>query len=288
MRALDILTEINLDDLVSSFGWDERTLPAVILKWLFRSPAEKFARMMLEFDTLTLSSSLPTSSRQTLNRFAQNIQIFGKEFVPQDGPVLFLSNHPGMVDTLALFACIHRDDLRIIALDRPFLQSLPNIAHHLLFVGENPFERVRVVKRTTAHLRQGGAVLTFPAGKIEPDPQVYPGALDSLKNWTDSSGVFLRLAPETMIVPVLVSGVLWDKAVKFPITRVKSTREDREKLGAALQLLAHIIFSARPLKINVRFARPISLLEVGTTDISVIHKLIILRMHDLIQTESEM
>jgi 1-acyl-sn-glycerol-3-phosphate acyltransferase len=287
MRTLDILTEINLDDLVSSFGWDERTLAAATLRWLFRSPAKKFARWMLEFDTLVLDSSLPISSRQTLNHFAKDLQVIGKEYVPQNGPVLFLSNHPGMVDTLALFASINRDDLRIIALDRPFLQSLPNIAHHLLFVSENPLERVRVIKRTTAHLRQGGAVLTFPAGKIEPDLQVYPGALDSLENWIDSSGVFLRLAPDTVIVPVLVSGVLWERAVKCLIIKFKSTREDREKFGAALQLLAHIIFNVRPLKIKVRFAKPINIMEIGTTDISSIHKLIISRMYDLIKSESE-
>lgn len=283
---LATLTEINLDDLVSSFGWQDQPLPAALLRWVFRVPAEKFAKMMLAFDALTGQTSLAEGARETLKGFAQGLEIFGQEHIPNSGPVLFLSNHPGMVDTLALFEAINRPDLKILALDRPFLLSLPNTARHLFFLRDDPGERLRAVRQAANHLRGGGALLTFPAGRIEPDPNVYPGALKSLDDWNDSAGIFIRFAPETQIVPIVVRGVLWERAVKFPLTRIKETRDERERLGAALQLLAHIMFNARPLRIQVQFARPIPLAEIGSKEMDAVHGKIIGRMRALLQAPS--
>lgn len=282
MDSLHALTEINLDDLVSSFGWQAYPLPAALLRWVFHAPAAKFARQMLAFDGFVGQDGLPEGARRTLRDFAQDVQVFDAKNAPQSGPALFLSNHPGMIDTLALFAAINRPDLRIIALNRPFLQTLPETSKHLLYISDNPSERMSAVKKAAAHLRAGGALLTFPAGQIEPDADVYPGALEALDGWSDSAGVFVRFAPETKIVPTFVRGVLWDKAVKHPLTRIKKTQFEREKLGAALQLLAHILFNARPLRVKVQFAEPITLAEVGSTDTAAIHTKIIERMRGLV------
>jgi putative hemolysin len=216
-----------------------------------------------------------------LREYVQDVRVFGLENIPDSGPLLVLSNHPGMVDTLALFAAIKRP-VSIIALNRPFLHSLPNTTKNLFYIGDNAAERVSAVKKAAAHLRNGGAVLTFPAGKIEPDPDVYPGALEALNDWTDSAGVFLRFASTTQIVPVLVRSVLWDSAVKHPLTRLKKTREEREKLGAAFQLLAHILLNARPLMVKIQIAPPISLAEIGSKELSVTHAAILARMRALL------
>lgn len=282
MRALETLTGINLDDLVSSFGWENRPRLARLLRFVFRAPAVRFARLMLDFDLLVGASSLPEAAAHTLRYFARTLRVSGLDNVPAAGPVLFLSNHPGMVDTLALFTAIRRPDLQIIALRRPFLQSLPNTSGHLYYVSDDAADRLRAVRQAAGHLRQGGAVLTFPAGRIEPDRLVYPGALEALQGWTDSAGVFLRLAPETSLVPVLVSGVLWDRAVKFPLVNFKPGREEREKLGAAFQLLAHILFNARPLHLRLDFAPPLTLAESGSTGLPVIHRLVLERMRGLL------
>jgi len=284
MDSLRTLTGINLDDLVSSFGWQTYPFPASVLRVVFHAPAEKFARQMLAFDRSVGQSGLPEGARQTLPDFAQSVEIFGAENVPASGPALFLSNHPGMVDTLALFSAINRPDLRIIALNRPFLQSLPETTKHLFYISDDPVERMGAVKKAAAHLRAGGALLTFPAGQIEPDAEVYPGALEALNGWTDSAGVFLRFAPETKIVPTFVTGVLWEKAVKHPLTKIKKTKDERERLGAALQLLAHIMLNARPLRVKVQFAEPLTLAEVGSTAAAAIHAKIIERMRGLMDS----
>jgi hypothetical protein len=279
---LPLLTDINLDDLVNSVGWQGNPGPAKMLRMIFHGAANKFARQMIEYDRMVATIGLADASRLLAKRYVRDIQVFGTENIPATGPILVLSNHPGMSDTLCLFTAINRPDLRSIALDRPFLQSLPNISQHLFFVGEQTSERMSAVKKAATHLRNGGAVLTFPAGRIEPDPDVYPGALESLDDWTDSAGVFMRLAPETRIVPVLVRNVLWSNVVKNPITKLKHDRVGREKLGAAFQLLAHVLLDLHPLEVKVQFSKPLTLSEIGSDDLPIIHAAVLARMCALI------
>jgi len=281
---LDTLTQINLDDLVSSFGWEKQPLLASALRKLFIVPAQKFAQQMVEFDEAVSQLGLAEASRQTMRqRYVHDVRVHGREHVPATGPALFLSNHPGMADTISLFAAINRPDLKIIALHRPFLVSLVNVTRNLAYISDDAAERMRAVRQISAHLRNGGTALTFPAGEIEPDPTVYSGALDSLNKWTDSAGVFIRFAPLTKIVPVLVSGVIWEKTAHHWLTRFKRTREEREKFAAALQLLAMVTRNARPTTVHVQFAKPITLDEVGSTDSQAIHAKVIERMQGLIQ-----
>lgn len=281
---LDTLTNINLDDLVASFGWENHGWAAAFLRRMFARPARKFAGQIVEYDKLVGRVGLHEASRATLQGcYIHDLKVRGQENIPTRGPALFLSNHPGLADTISLFAAIPREDLRIIALQRPFLASLPNITRHLFYISDDAAEKMRAVRQVSAHLRAGGAVLTFPSGKIEPDPDVHPGALESLQDWTDSSAVFLRFAPELQIVPVLVSGVIWERTARFWLTRIKRRREERERLAAALQLLAMVVRNTRPTTVHVHFGRPITRQETGSTNRGCVHKILMERMHCLIE-----
>jgi 1-acyl-sn-glycerol-3-phosphate acyltransferase len=281
--AIDALTRINLDDLVSSFGWHDYPLSAAILRRLFLRPARQFARQIVEYDELVGQVGLHEASSHILeNRYINDLKVHGREHIPLSGPALFLSNHPGLADTVSLFTAIPRTDLRIIALHRPFLASLTHITRQLVYISDDPGERMRAVRKVSAHLREGGAALTFPAGKIEPDPDVHPGALESLNDWIESAAIFLRFAADMQIVPVLVSGVVWERTAHHWLTKIKKTREEREKLAAALQLLAMITRDARPTTVHVHFGRPIAAKEVGSSDTNCIHEMLMDRMRSLI------
>jgi 1-acyl-sn-glycerol-3-phosphate acyltransferase len=288
MSAVDVLTLINLDDLVSSFGWQNYPLPAAFLRFMFIRPARKFARQMVEYDHLVGQVGLHEASLSILRRhYINDLRVHGREHIPLSGPALFLSNHPGLADTLSLFTSIDRSDLRIIALHRPFLASLPNTTRHLVFISDDPGERVRAVRKTSAHLRAGGAALTFPAGNIEPDPDVHNGALDSLRNWTDSTAIFRRFAPDLQIVPVLVSGVVWERTARHWLTRLRKRRDEQEKFAAALQLLAMVAGDARPTTVHVQFGKPITSEEVGSADTFVVHEILMERMRCLIENQKD-
>jgi len=282
---LDSLTEINLDDLVSSFGWEGLPRMSQMLRRTFLGPARKFAQVMLEFDDEVGISGLANAARMMLRKYVRDVRIFSAPLPA--GPFLALSNHPGMADTLALFSALDRSDLKIIAVDRPFLKSLTNISQQLFYVTNDPAARMSLVRQVSGHLRSGGAALTFPAGEIEPDPTVYPGALKALSGWTDSVGVFVRMVPETAILPVLVRGVIWDKTARHFLIRLKKTREEREKLAAAIQLLFHIALNAKPVDITVQVGRPIMVAELGSKDTQVIHQAVLAEMQRLIEHPPE-
>lgn len=287
-HALEALTQINLDDLVSSFGVQNIAPLAWLIRRLFTGAARKFAHQILEFDALVGQSNLAQASRTIMQkRYVRDVRVHGSEHIPTTGAALFLSNHPGMADTISLFAAINRPDLKVIALHRPFLEALTNTTRQLFFIDSDPLRRMNAVRQAASHLRNGGSALTFPAGEIEPDPLVYSGALESLSKWTDSAGVFLRFAPQTRIIPVLVSGVIWEKTAHHWLTRLKRTRFEREKLAAALQLLAIITRDARPTTVHVRFARPLTLEEIGSTASNIIHANIIERMQTLINENAQ-
>lgn len=282
---LDTLTRINLDDLVESFGWKEKPTLASVLRATFFGPAQKFAAQVVEFDKAVGRTNLAEASRTIMRkRYVWDVRVHGRAHIPENGPALFLSNHPGMSDTVSLFAAINRADLKVIAVHRPFLASLENVTRHLYYVSDGAAEGMRAVRGVSAHLRHGGSALTFPAGEIEPDPLVHTDALDSLTKWSASAGIFLRFAPDTKIVPVLVGGVIWERTAHHWLTRLKRMRPEREKLAAALQLLALITRNLRPNTVHVRFARPVTVEEVGSTDSQAIHRVVIERMRELIES----
>jgi acyltransferase-like protein len=278
------LTAINLDDLTAAAGWQGRPRLAAALRWLFHAPAEQFARQMLDFDRAVGEHDLPAAARRSLAYYVHDVRVFGRENLPPSGPVIVLANHPGMSDTLSLFAAVSRPDLRIIAIDRPFLRALPNVSAQLFYVSEDAAHRIAAVKRTSAHLRGGGSVLTFPAGEIEPDPAVYPGAIEWLSRWTDSAGVFLRFAPQAVIVPAVLRNVVWDRIAHAKLLRLNRNPADRERLVAALQLLSHLVLKTRPVTITVQFGVPVSLAEVGSTALDAIHTHVVDHMRELLMT----
>ncbi len=281
---LDILTQINLDDLVTAFGWTDRPLLARTLRGLFLRPARDFAADLADFDSSVGTRGLPEASRLLLRRYVSSLRVFGAELLPASA-FLTLSNHPGMTDTLALFAALDRPDLKIIALDRPFLNALPNTEKQLFYVKDDSAARMTLVRQVASHLRAGGAALTFPAGHIEPDPDVYPGTLESLNDWTDSVGVFLRMSPETPVVPVLVRGVVRKNSARHPLLKTRKTKDEREKLTAALQLLAHVVFKQKDVNVRVQIGRPIYARELGSTETQVIHQAVLAEMKRLIEIE---
>jgi hypothetical protein len=157
------------------------------------------------------------------------------------------------------------------------------MSKQLAYVTEDAGERFRLIRQLSAHLRHGGAALTFPAAHIEPDPDVQKGSVDSLRSWTDSASLFIRMAPETAVLPVVVRGVVRKNIAFHPLTYLKRARQEREKLAAALQLLAHVIFRMRDVHVRVQIGTPVYARDLGTTETKVIHQAVLTEMKELIE-----
>lgn len=250
---IDALTAINTDDIFAALGWSQVRRGRRLLAAAVRGPARRFAYEAAEFDRRVGADGLPAGAAWMLGQFLRELQAAGQEQLPAAGPLLILANHPGMVDTVALFVSVGRPDLRILALERPFLKALPNVSRQLLYVPEDERARLPVVRAAAAALRAGQAVLNFPAGGIEPDPAVLPGASAALERWSESVSIFARLAPETQVAVAMVSGVLSPAAQRHPLTRLRRTQKDREHLAAMLQ----VMFAAyKGVTVRVAFSAP--------------------------------
>lgn len=283
---LEILTEINLDDLVSSFGWQDSPFLSRLLRFFFRKPARTFAQHVVEYDDAVGAHGIVAGGWNLSRRYVKDIRILGADRIPESA-FLALSNHPGMTDTVALFAALNRKDLRIIALDRPFLNALPHTTAQLFYVYDDPAKRMTLVRQVSAHLKKDGAILTFPAGHIEPDPDVYLGAVQSLNDWTDSVGVFIRMAPNAAILPVLVRNVVAKKYANHWLLSIKKTKEEREKLATALQLLGMVMFNEKPVTVTIQIGKPIYAKELGSTETDIIHQAVLVEMKNLIENPPE-
>jgi len=254
---IEALVRINLEDLARSFGVADLRLLVQALAVVFRRPAEQFARQMLEMDR-AIAAHGRQAFRTLARSYANRVTLEGFGAVPASGPLLLVSNHPGMADTPLLIGTIPRDDLRIVADDRPFLRSLPGVYARLIPIPEERSGASGVMRALVGHLRAGGAVLSFPAGRIEPDPLSMPGALASLDGWSRSIGLAARLVPGLRIQPVCVAGVISRQSLHHPLTLLRRSQKEREQLAASLQLLYRLTAPHRwPVAVRVRFAPPI-------------------------------
>jgi hypothetical protein len=140
-----------------------------------------------------------------------------------------LANHPGAYDALSLFAAIPRDDLLVVAAERPFLASLPALRKRLLFIPDpgagSEGARSLGLKRALRHLKDGGALLHFGAGRIEPDPAFSEPAACIL-DWQSGCGVLAHVAQRCggAVVVAVVSGVHSARAKESVVVRAAEAR----------------------------------------------------------------
>lgn len=240
----------NALDMTKAFKFD--ALHGLV-RHLFAGPARRITETVFHYDWLVGSKGLVASSTWLLEQFTHSVEVAG-HLPPPAGPLLIVSNHPGMVDAMAIFAHIPRHDLRIIAAERPVLRLLPNILPYLIFVPEDPQRRLPVIRTAAAHLRSGGALLNFPAGQLEADPALHPDADSSLASWSDSVDMLARLVPGLTILPVAVSGVISRQALRHPLARLYRTAKQREWVAATLQVM---LPRYRDSRVVVRFGQPI-------------------------------
>ncbi len=233
--VFDALVEINLTDFCASLGIKRRPIYNLLFRW----PARRFARQVLEFDRRVGAHGLRPASQWICAHMIGPIDVTGAEHVPAQGPVLIVSNHPGLSDTVNLFASIARDDLRVVANLRPFLLALENTSAYMVYVEEDAGKRMSAFRNVVSELKAGRVALTFPAGKIEPDPAVRKAdALASLETWVESIGLLVRLVPNLAVVPAIVSGVYWPSIYNHPFVRRRADWAEHDRLAAALQIIA--------------------------------------------------
>jgi len=251
---LDALTRVCVDEVLSAFGLGNVKHGRFPLELVCRIPARRLARQVAVYDRIVGESGLAAGGAWALERMSRGAEVEGLENVPREGPLLLVSNHPGLADAVALFAATPRADLRVVAAERPLLEALPNTSRYLIPVSESSPGRFGTVRAATRHMRYGGALLTFPGGEIEPDPAALPGAAGALERWSGSLELFARLVPDLTIVPAVVSGVISPTALRNPLILLRRQQKDRRWLAATIQMLTPAL---QNVTTRVSFGRPV-------------------------------
>ena len=232
-----VLTRYNLDDVVVAFGAQKRPLRRIVVRALAWWPARRLAQILVTADALAVSAGIVVACALLVKRIAGASAHTGADRIPATGPLICVANHPGLVDAPALVQTIGRADLRIIAAERPLLRALPGIAAFLIEVPAEGPGRAHALRAAVRHVRSGGALLTFPAGRIEADPAVLDDAQATLPLWSDMPAILRRAVPDATVVAMLVSGVTSARALQHPLVQRIAVRRDREWLAATVQLI---------------------------------------------------
>jgi len=270
------LSRLILDDLFKDFVasrlWIRKLLEPLTWPSVYR-----FAEIVSQFEKIVAYSGFHEAMRRVVSSFVSEIQQTGCENVPEHGPLLVVSNHPGTCDSLVIAASLPRNDLKIIAAGFPLLRTLPNTSQHLIFTDHPaaPASNFSVVRTAIRHLQSGGAVLIFPSGRVEPDPAVLPGAVEALRAWSPSIELFLRKVPKIKVQFTAVSGVLVQAFLRHPVINLLSGSRSPQAVAGAIQTITQVLFTGLVrLKPAISFGIPKTIEELWRSNESLYQSMI--------------
>jgi hypothetical protein len=231
--------------------------------WLFRKPADRVSTIFVTADRMIVNDGFPQAMSWILTGFCHSVTARGADTIPHSGPLLVVSNHAGTYDSFVLASQIGREDLKVIASDVPFLKGLPNVSEHAIYLSDRTQDRTNAARAGIRHLQDGGILLLYGTGLIDPDPEVYPDAEAWIDKWLPSIDLFLRTVPETQVVLSIVSGVVSERWAHHPITRLKRIDWQKRRLAEFGQVLQQLFFPGKLyLDPSISFAPPVSMAEL--------------------------
>jgi hypothetical protein len=239
---IEQLSESLVDEIVGAVALPKTPFTHRIGWRLFRGICRRLAEIAVPFDDIVGNDGLPQGSKWMLTHFCDQINAFGVENIPQSGPLLVVTNHPGSYDGMVLFSQLPRKDIRWISSEIPFLRLLPNLQGNLFFSSrEDTRDRMVVLRNCIKQLQTGGVLVYFAAGHRDPDPAIYPGASRAIDGWLDIFDVFYKYVPELQTMPVIMSGVVDKFWSKHPLTWLRRKQIDQQRLAEFGQVITQLV-----------------------------------------------
>jgi hypothetical protein len=204
--------------------------------------------------------------RNFIKHFVNEVKSRGEETIPVSGPVIVASNHPGAYDSIAIISKIPRPDVKVIISDIPFFKYMPNSRQRVFYATSEPSSRMNTVRASIRHLQEGGCLVIFPTGLIDPDPDVWGEAEASqhLEHWSPSIELFMKKAPQSRLVVTIASGVLDAGWAESRITHIVKPGIDRRRLAEFGQVISQLLRPGhKRYTPHISFAPPVTLDDLG-------------------------
>ena len=183
------------------------------------------------------------------------LEVRGLEDIPTDRPLLFLPNHPALLDPFLVYSCLDGLRPRFLADENQFgsalLRWIKNIARVITIPDYNvsgPAARAGVLKgleEAAAALRAGDAVLLYPAGAMQRESG------ERIRN-TSSVSRILQAAPEARVIGVRIEG-MWGSS--FSRAYHNGNKPDFMRMlkrGAGI-ILANLLFFTPRRRVRISF-----------------------------------
>jgi len=237
------LTETLIYELVKAFALPRNEPANRLIRLIFGKAARATAEVGIGLDCAVAEGGLPAGARWLLPRFVKSHSARGVENIPASGPLVIASNHPASIDSIVTSAHVNRPDYKVIIGDIPFFQHLPHVRRQAIFAPDtnNTSGRMQVMRDSIRHLRNGGALLIFPRGSIEPDPAFMPHPDAEFDHWSRSLEIFMQRVPGLQILITIASGVISPSTMHHPITWLRKNRPDRQRLAFLYQLARQML-----------------------------------------------
>jgi len=136
------------------------------------------------------------------------VTVTGRENIPRDGGVCFVSNHGSAFDIALLlsyvgrlFGFVAKKELLFV----PFLNFWIYILGGLFLNRKNPRKALKTINSGIAKIKKGGAMIIFPEGHRSKENKLMPFHPGSFKLATQS---------EAVIIPVAIKGT-WEIYEKY-------------------------------------------------------------------------
>ena len=214
-------------------------------------------------DRKIASDGFPAATGWMASHWVHEVTTRGAASVPAEGPLLVVCNHVGAYDILVVPSQINRRDIKIIASDTPFFKSLPNASRHMIYASDDPGKRMAAARQGMAHLQEGGALLLFGTGLIDPDPAVYPQSETEIGNWSPSIDIFLRKVPQARLVICIVSGIVMPRWAHSPLTWLRRVDWQKRRIAEYGQVIEQLLFRGKPnISPSMTIAPPVSVDEL--------------------------
>lgn len=258
--SVDLLRERIIDEIFLAFklpakGWLRRWFGP-----LFRLPTQRFAEHFAAADDAIAEGGMPAGCRVVVERFGIGLDVRGADAIPECGALLIVSNHPGVYDSVSIGAQIWRSDLKIIVFETPFYHAMQHADKQFIYVTPGKDTRMLAIRQAIEHLQNGGALLQFGSGLIEPDPALYADTEETLKDWSPSIEIMLRKVPETRLVLTAVSGVLLRRFARSPLTQLVRGGINQRRVAEFTQVITQLISPKRVrVETKISFAPPVGL-----------------------------